>query len=159
MIEFVTKDALETKKVGLIIAESAFPNGLILLTGDLGAGKTTLTGGIANGLGVNEKISSPTFNILKCYFKAKIPLYHIDAYRLEEGTNKDIGLEEFIDGDGLCVIEWPSYINELIPNNYLSINIEHVEGNIRRFKIESKDNRWNKVISLLKEEFICTESF
>lgn len=159
MIEFVTKDALETKKVGLIIAEAAFSNGLILLTGDLGAGKTTLTGGIANGLGVNEKISSPTFNILKCYFKARIPLYHIDAYRLEEGTNKDIGLEEFIDGDGLCVIEWPSYINELIPNNYLSINIEHVEGNVRRFKIESKDNRWNKVISLLKEEFICTESF
>ena len=159
MIEFVTKDALETKKVGLIIAEAAFYNGLILLTGDLGAGKTTLTGGIANGLGVNEKISSPTFNILKCYFKARIPLYHIDAYRLEEGTNKDIGLEEFIDGDGLCVIEWPSYINELIPNNYLSINIEHVEGNVRRFKIESKDNRWNKVISLLKEEFICTESF
>ena len=159
MIEFVTKNALETKKVGLIIAEAAFPNGLILLTGDLGAGKTTLTGGIANGLGVNEKISSPTFNILKCYFKARIPLYHIDAYRLEEGTNKDIGLEEFIDGDGLCVIEWPSYINELIPNNHLSINIEHVEGNVRRFKIESKDNRWNKVISLLKEEFICTESF
>ena len=159
MIEFVTKNALETKKVGLIIAEAAFPNGLILLTGDLGAGKTTLTGGIANGLGVNEKISSPTFNILKCYFKARIPLYHIDAYRLEEGTNKDIGLEEFIDGDGLCVIEWPSYINELIPNNYLSINIEHVEGNVRRFKIESKDDRWNKVISLLKEEFICTESF
>ena len=130
-----------------------------IFSGFLGAGKTTLTGGIANGLGVNEKISSPTFNILKCYFKAKIPLYHIDAYRLEEGTNKDIGLEEFIDGDGLCVIEWPSYINELIPSNYLSINIEHVEGNVRRFKIESKDDRWNKVVSLLKEEFICTESF
>lgn len=159
MIEFLTKNALETKKVGLIIAEHAFSNSLILLTGDLGAGKTTLTGGIANGLGINEKISSPTFNILKCYFKAKIPLYHIDAYRLEDGTNKDIGLEEFIDGDGLCVIEWPNFIDYLIPNLYLSINIEHVDGDIRKFKISSKDERWNSLIDSLKEEFLCTESF
>lgn len=159
MIEFNTINAEETKKIGLIIAEHAFSNSLILLTGDLGAGKTTLTGGIAKGLGINEKISSPTFNILKCYFKAKIPLFHIDAYRLEDGTVKDIGLEEFIDGDGLCVIEWPNFIQELIPNNYLSINIQHVKDDIRHFKIECNDDRWSNVISKLKEEFICTESF
>lgn len=159
MIEFNTINAEETKKIGLIIAEHAFSNSLILLTGDLGAGKTTLTGGIAKGLGINEKISSPTFNILKCYFKARIPLFHIDAYRLEDGTVKDIGLEEFIDGDGLCVIEWPNFIQELIPNNYLSINIQHVKDDIRHFKIECNDDRWNNVICKLKEEFICTESF
>ncbi len=159
MIEFKTINAEETKKIGLIIGRFAFANGLILLTGDLGAGKTTLTGGIAKGLGIDEKISSPTFNILKCYFKARIPLFHIDAYRLEDGTVKDIGLEEFIDGDGLCVIEWPNYIKDLIPNSYLSINIQHVKDDIRCFKIESNDNRWNDLINQLKEEFVCTESF
>ncbi len=72
----------DTIKLGEIIAKYAFKGALILLDGDLGAGKTTLTGGIAKGLDINEKIASPTFNILKCYFQARIPFFHIDAYRL-----------------------------------------------------------------------------
>ncbi len=153
MITFLSKSPLDTKRIGEIIANNAFPNSLILLTGDLGAGKTTLTGGIASALGIEEKISSPTFNILKCYFHARIPLFHIDAYRLEDGTNKDIGLEEFIDGEGICVVEWPNFISDLIPSKYLSINIQHVDGDIRKFTIESCDPQFDKVIELLKEEF------
>lgn len=102
---------------------------------------------------------SPTFNILKCYFHGKIPFYHIDAYRLEEGTNRDIGLEEYIEGDGICAIEWPSYIQEWIPTRYLEVKIEHVDGDTRKITIASHDQRFNALLEEVKEAFLCTESF
>lgn len=159
MIHFETKTEEETKMIGKWIAQSAFPGAVVLLDGDLGAGKTTLTSGIALGLGIDEKIMSPTFNILRCYFHARIPLYHIDAYRLEEGTNRDIGLEEFIEGDGICVIEWPQMIREWLPHRYLSIHIEHREGTRRYFSIDCQDVRFISFLNLVKEAFLCTESF
>jgi tRNA threonylcarbamoyladenosine biosynthesis protein TsaE len=159
MFNFVSHNENETKKIASLLASKLQQGDIVVLSGDLGSGKTKFTEGFLGYWNLDDEISSPTFNILKCYFKAKIPLYHIDAYRLEDGTNKDIGLEEFIDGDGLCVIEWPNFIDYLIPNLYLSINIEHVDGDIRKFKISSKDERWNSLIDSLKEEFLCTESF
>lgn len=112
----------ETMDLGKIIARYIFPSLVITLTGDLGAGKTTFVKGLASAMGVKEKVTSPTFNILKCYFLDPIDLYHIDAYRLDSG-NKDIGLEEFIEGEGVTVIEWPNFIKEMIPNQKLEINI------------------------------------
>ena len=101
-----TSSKFDTIKLGTLIAKCLKQGDIILLTGDLGAGKTTFTQGVADGLGINERVISPTFNILKCYFNRTLNLYHIDAYRLEENKN-DIGLEEFIEGDGVCLIEWP----------------------------------------------------
>ena len=95
---FKTFSKEETIELGKNLVPYLFQGSVITMTGDLGAGKTTLSSGIAQGLGIKEKVSSPTFNIMKCYFNAKLPMYHIDAYRLEEGTNKDLGLEEFIEG-------------------------------------------------------------
>ena len=97
-----------TISLGIKIASLLFKESLILLTGDLGAGKTTFTKGIAKGLNIKDEVNSPTFNILKCYFNKPLNLYHIDAYRLEgvNKENKNIGLEEVIEGDGVCVIEW-----------------------------------------------------
>ena len=94
---FKTFSKEETIELGKNLVPYLFQGSVITMTGDLGAGKTTLSSGIAQGLGIKEKVSSPTFNIMKCYFNAKLPMYHIDAYRLEEGTNKDLGLEEFIE--------------------------------------------------------------
>lgn len=159
MISFISKNKEETIHLGEMIAHHAFPGAVILLVGDLGAGKTTLTNGIAHALGIHEKIMSPTFNILKCYFHGKIPFYHIDAYRLEEGTNRDIGLEEYIEGDGICAIEWPSYIQEWIPTRYLEVKIEHVDGDTRKITITSHDQRFNALLEEVKEAFLCTESF
>lgn len=159
MVCLETKTEQETIAIGKLIAKCGFPGAVILLDGDLGAGKTTLTGGIALGLGIEEKVMSPTFNILRCYFHARIPLYHIDAYRLEEGTNRDIGLEEFIEGDGICVIEWPQMIQEWLPMSYLSIQIQHEEGTKRRMTIDCQDVRFIPLLQALKEEFLCTESF
>ena len=97
-------------------------NGMILtLEGDLGAGKTTFTKGLAKGLGINRNVNSPTFNIIKEY-QGRIPLYHMDVYRLESGGD-DIGLDDYFFGDGVCVIEWASRIEDLLPMERLDIKI------------------------------------
>ncbi len=149
----------DTIKLGRMIAQYSFKGALVLLDGDLGAGKTTLTSGIALGLDIHEKIMSPTFNILKCYFKARIPFFHIDAYRLEENTNRDIGLEEFIEGEGVCVVEWPQYIQEWIPNRYLKISLEHGGEQKRCLKVDCFDERFAPLMQAIKEEFVCIESY
>ena len=97
-------------------------NGMILtLEGDLGAGKTTFTKGLAKGLGINRNVNSPTFNIIKDY-QGRIPLYPMDLYRLESGGD-DIGLDDYLFGDGVCVIEWASRIEDLLPMERLDIKI------------------------------------
>ena len=95
-------------------------------------------------------MSSPTFNILKCYFKGKFPLYHIDAYRLEERINMDIGLEEVIEGDGVCVIEWGKFIQDLIFQP-LIIKINIIDANTRKFEISSDYQKYDKLMNDLKE--------
>ena len=116
---------------------STLPNGTtIALTGDLGAGKTTLVRGIAQGLMIEDIVQSPTFNIMKIYFKGKKPLIHIDAYRLEN-ISTDIGLEEYIGYEtGITVIEWPQYIENLIPENALEIEILNQGNETRSFSFK-----------------------
>lgn len=119
---YLSKKRDDTIALGVKLGNCLKKGDITTLTGDLGAGKTTLVSGIAKALKVKEEVISPTFNILKCYFKGKIPLYHIDAYRLEK-HNKDIGLEEYIEGNGIAVIEWPSNIKELLSVKHLEIKI------------------------------------
>lgn len=120
---------------------STLPNGTtIALTGDLGAGKTTLVRGIAQGLMIEDIVQSPTFNIMKIYFKGKKPLIHIDAYRLEN-ISTDIGLEEYIGYEtGLTVIEWPQYIKNLIPENALEIEILNQGNDTRSFSFKGSES-------------------
>ncbi len=141
-----TTSAEETRNLGKKIGNFLFAGAVITLTGDLGAGKTTFTGGVAESLGINEKVSSPTFNIMKCYFHGKLPMYHIDAYRLEDGTNKDLGLEEYIEGDGVCLIEWPNFIQEKIDKS-LTLNVEilHETGDTRQITISSENDEYKKL--------------
>ena len=143
----------ETQRLGSVVAAHLFVGSVVTLSGDLGAGKTTFVGGVAASLGVKEKVNSPTFNIMRCYFEAKIPLYHIDAYRLEEGTNKDIGLEEFIEGNGTCFIEWPIYIQELIPQGNLDIVIHSLGEDNREFIFNTDNASYAALFKNLKEVF------
>lgn len=145
--EILTHSKEETIKLGEYVSKLFKVGDIILLTGDLGAGKTTFTQGVANGLDIKEKVISPTFNILKCYFNNKLNLYHIDAYRLEDNKS-DIGLEEFIEGDGVCLIEWPNYIDYLIPNDYLEISIKNLGDNNRSFIFKTNSNKY---ISYIEE--------
>ena len=141
----------ETKHIALTLAPLLNRGDVITFTGDLGAGKTAFVQDLADGLEIKDRVNSPTFNILKPYFYGRIPLYHIDAYRLEDG-NKNIGLEEFIDGDGVAVIEWPNFISELIPSDHLTINIVNDGDTKRTLTFEANGKRHNQLLSDFKEK-------
>lgn len=145
----------ETNKIGELLATYAFHGEVLTLSGDLGAGKTTLTKAIGKALGINDEINSPTFNILKCYFNKPISLYHIDAYRLEgvAKEQKNIGLEEVIDGDGLAVIERPVFIDEMIPFDSLSIEILLNDDGSRTFNFNTLSPKYFAVVEAIKREF------
>ena len=149
-IEIYSHSLDETNKLAKILANNLKSESIILLSGDLGAGKTTLVGGILNELGYKDHVVSPTFNILKCYFDVTPNDFHIDAYRLED-QNHDIGLEEFIEGEGICFIEWPKFIEELIPNRNLKINIYRIDDNSRRFEIIDETDSYLDVLKAIKE--------
>ena len=149
-IEIYSHSLDETNKLAKILANNLKSESIILLSGDLGAGKTTLVGGILNELGYKDHVVSPTFNILKCYFDVTPNVFHIDAYRLED-QNHDIGLDEFIEGEGICFIEWPKFIEELIPNRNLKINIYRIDDNSRKFEIIDETDSYLDVLKAIKE--------
>lgn len=139
-LQIITNSAQETMDLGKKIAELAKAGSIFCLTGDLGAGKTTLVRGIALALNIKSVVQSPTFNIMKIYFDGIKPLIHIDAYRLAD-IDTDIGLDEYIGYEtGITVIEWPMYIERLIPKDHYEINIINIGDNARQITIKSLDN-------------------
>ena len=138
-LEIISNSANETMDLGYKIAELSKPGSVFCLTGDLGAGKTTLVRGVARALNIKSVVQSPTFNIMKVYFDGDRPLIHIDAYRLAD-VNTDIGLDEYIGYEtGITVIEWPEFIKNLIPENSIEVNITHDQDNKRNIVIKSDD--------------------
>ncbi len=123
------KNREDTLRFGLRLAETLRAGDVLCLTGDLGTGKTTLTQSIAEGLGVTEAVTSPTFNIVNVYRSGRIPLYHFDVYRLS-GTEEfeATGAEEYFHGDGVCVIEWADLIADAIPAGSRVIDISMGES-------------------------------
>lgn len=118
----------DTRALGIRIADALEPGDVVALIGDLGTGKTALTKYIAAGLGITEEISSPTFTIVKEYRSGRLPLYHFDVYRLGSGEELlDIGAEEMLDGDGVCVIEWADIAADVLPDDCLAICLEYGE--------------------------------
>ncbi|TCI69113.1 tRNA (adenosine(37)-N6)-threonylcarbamoyltransferase complex ATPase subunit type 1 TsaE [Exiguobacterium sp. SH0S7] len=122
MYTLITHSAPETQAVAEKLAALVKAGTVITLNGDLGAGKTTFTQGFAKGLGVTRNVNSPTFTIMKQY-QGRLPLYHMDVYRLED-TGDDIGLEEYINGDGVAIVEWSNLIESSLPTERLAITIE-----------------------------------
>ena len=145
----ISKSESQTKALAGKIMAFLFPGDVVLLTGDLGAGKTTFVGGALESLGYKEHVISPTFNILKCYFDVKPNVFHIDAYRLE-GQNIDIGLDEFIEGQGVSFIEWPKFIEPLIPNKHLEISIKHLGDKEREIIISDPSGMYKDIIASLE---------
>ena len=138
-INLTSTSAQKTMEIGQELIR-VLPNGTtILLLGDLGAGKTTMVRGMAQALNIKEVVQSPTFNIMKIYFKGDRPLIHIDAYRLKD-INQDIGLDEYIGYEsGITVIEWPEFIEEPIPEESVKVSLFHKGDDIREIVIEGKD--------------------
>lgn len=139
MIKIISNSAQETMSVGHKLAK-CLPNGItITFNGDLGAGKTTLVRGIAEGLNIKDVVQSPTFNIMKIYLKGDRPLIHIDAYRLND-CSIDIGLDEYIGYEtGITVIEWPMFIEKLIPTFHIEITINRLNDSQREILINGDE--------------------
>lgn len=115
----------DTFGIGEEIGRGALPGQICTLTGDLGVGKTVFTQGVARGLGIEETVNSPTFTIVQIYESGRIPLYHLDVYRIGDVSEMDeIGYEDYFYGDGLCIIEWADLIEELLPAERMEIRIE-----------------------------------
>lgn len=121
---YETNSPEETYNLGKKIGETAKPGDVITLAGDLGVGKTVFAQGFAEGLGINEPINSPTFTIVQEYDTGRIPFYHFDVYRITDIEEMyEIGFEEYVYGNGVCLIEWANLIREILPENIISINI------------------------------------
>ena len=126
---FVTASTDETIAFGARLGAALEPGDILVLTGDLGAGKTQLTKGIAAALGVTDDVTSPTFNILMVYEGAQMPLYHFDLYRLDDPDQlEDIGLYEMLDGDGVCVIEWGEQFADEIGPERLDVYLTRLDA-------------------------------
>ena len=117
--------AEETFAIGKEIGQNASPGSVYTLIGDLGVGKTVFTQGVADGLGITEPISSPTFTILQVYEEGRIPFYHFDVYRIGDVEEmEEIGYEDCFYGEGICFIEWANLIEEILPEKYMQVTIE-----------------------------------
>jgi len=115
----------ETYEIGFSMGEKAKSGQVIILTGDLGVGKTIFTKGFAKGLGIHENISSPTFTIVQVYEEGRLPFYHFDVYRIGNVDEMDeIGFEDYIYSEGVSLIEWGELINDVLPQHYKRIIIE-----------------------------------
>ena len=115
----------DTYKLGFELGQKASPGQVYTLTGDLGVGKTVFTQGFAKGLGIEEPVSSPTFTIVQVYDEGRMPFYHFDVYRIGDIEEMDeIGYEDYIMGEGACLIEWANLIEEILPEQRTEITIE-----------------------------------
>lgn len=120
-----TFSAEETFALGRQIGQKAVPGTVCTVLGDLGTGKTVLTQGIADGLGITGPVSSPTFTIVQIYEEGRMPLYHFDVYRIGDvGEMDEIGYEDYFYGDGFTLVEWADLIKEILPKNRMEITIE-----------------------------------
>lgn len=126
MRKLILKNEDETRAFGLELGASLRKGDIVALIGDLGTGKTALTKYIAEGLGIQEVITSPTFTIVQEYRQGRLPLYHFDVYRIGDPEEMyELGYEEYFYGDGVCVIEWADLIEELLPEYTKTIRIEY----------------------------------
>ena len=124
-MKFISHSAEETRKFGKRLAEQALPGQIYALNGNLGAGKTVFAQGFAQGLGVKDPVNSPTFTILQVYEDGRLPFYHFDVYRIEDPDEmEEIGFDDYLNGDGVCLIEWADEVRELLPKETIRITIQ-----------------------------------
>ncbi|MBM7588220.1 tRNA threonylcarbamoyladenosine biosynthesis protein TsaE [Bacillus pakistanensis] len=141
---FKTNTPEETSIFAEKLASYLAPNDLITLEGDLGAGKTTFTKGLARGLGVSRTVNSPTFTIIKEYKGTTMPFYHMDVYRLEDSF-EDLGFDEYFEGNGVTVVEWAHIIEEQLPPHRLAIAIFREGDTNRRVELQPLGDRYVKI--------------
>ena len=151
-ITLASRSPEQTQRLGKRLGELTKAGDVFLLTGNLGSGKTCLTQGIAWGLGIKEYAFSPSFVIIREY-NGRLPLYHIDFYRLDRIQEiADLGLEDYLYGKGLCVVEWADKGLALMPEEHLLINLSYVSDIERTISLEPTGHRYNELLSSLGTE-------
>jgi len=155
MLKLVTHSAEQTQKLGTSIGRLAEPGDIFFLIGELGAGKTCLTQGIAYGLDIQEYTLSPSFVIMR-ELHGRLPLFHMDFYRLDDIAEiGDLGLDDYLYGQGVCVIEWANKGITILPEDHLLIKIDYLGENERSFVIEPMGSRYIRMLTQLKESIPC----
>ncbi len=153
MINFVTNCPEETQEIGYKIGKFLTPGDVVALIGDLGSGKTCLTQGMAGGVGIDENqyVSSPSYIIVNEY-AAPYPIYHLDLYRIRSAFELwDLGLDEYLYGCGICIIEWADRLLDELPESYLKVELFYVDENTRKMKISSVGTKFDALINRLTE--------
>ena len=152
-LEFTTNSPEETRQLGRYVGLSARPGDVYLLSGRLGAGKTCLTQGIAWGLGIKEYAASPTFVLMREMTGGRLPLYHIDLYRLDRLEEiADLGLDDYFYGKGVCVVEWAEKGINILPTEHLQLQIDYISEERRRFVITPSGERYGEMIGSLESK-------
>lgn len=149
-LELISHSPEQTQRLGIRIGELALAGDIFLLVGGLGAGKTCLTQGIAWGLGINEYTLSPSFVIVR-ELHGRLPLYHIDLYRLDHIEEvEELGLDNYLYGKGVCVIEWAEKGLSVLPAEHLMIQIGYLSDTERSFQLKPSGKRYLEVLGQLK---------
>ena len=148
--ELTSHSPEETQKFGVSIGKVAYPGDIFMLVGNLGVGKTCLTQGIAWGLGIKEYAVSPSFVLVRELY-GRLPLYHIDLYRLDHVEEiEDLGLDEYLYGNGVCVVEWAEKGLDVLPAEHLMIEISYLSDTERGFRFKPSGQRYRELIRQMK---------
>lgn len=146
-IDFISHSADQTRRMGARLGQVFIGGEVICLVGDLGTGKTCLVQGIGRGLGVEDQITSPTFTLVSEYPGARLILYHIDLYRIADvRAALNLGLDDYLYGEGVCVIEWAERVRQIWPDEYLLITLRHIDENKRGLTLRGFGERYQRMV-------------
>ncbi|MBI4675489.1 MAG: tRNA (adenosine(37)-N6)-threonylcarbamoyltransferase complex ATPase subunit type 1 TsaE [Chloroflexi bacterium] len=150
-LEIKSESVETTQALGAALAAQLVPGDVIALQGELGTGKTNFVQGLARGLGITEDVNSPTFILANEYPDGRLPLYHVDAYRLENASQaRDFGLDDYLNDDGVTVIEWAERVRDALPQDVLWIEFEYLGENERRLVLRARGARAAEILDGLK---------
>ncbi len=150
-LDFISHSENQTRRLGMRLAALLNPGDVLALVGDLGSGKTRWVQGICRGLNVTDPVISPTFTLVNEY-QGRWPIYHIDLYRLSDASEVlTFGLEDYLYGSGISLIEWADRAGEFMPDNYLTVELYHLEETKRRVVLRPQGTRFIKVLNNFKE--------
>jgi tRNA threonylcarbamoyladenosine biosynthesis protein TsaE len=151
MVEFVSDSAERTRAIARELGRLVQSGDVILLSGALGAGKTTFVQGLAEGVGVTEPVTSPTFTLVHEYLSGRCPILHVDPYRLEAPSEiTDLGWDEWLEREVVLVVEWGGKLGGLTPPERLDVSIETLPDDRRRISMIPHGERWSEVLSRLE---------
>jgi tRNA threonylcarbamoyladenosine biosynthesis protein TsaE len=150
--EITSTSVEQTHELGARLGNLVHAGDVIALQGDLGAGKTNFVQGLARGLGITEDVNSPTFILANEYYTGRLPLYHADAYRVENAEEAEgFGLDDYLNGDGVTVIEWAERVRAALPHDVLWIEFEYLNENERLLRFIATGERSSELFSGIKE--------